>query len=237
MQHNLLLSILVFFLAYSGCNDEKVSPPKQSYFQSILTDSTLNEWSGKSGYWTFEDGVLTGEITPNNILLENTFFIWNGEISENFELKAEFRISGKGNSGINYRSSLVEGKDFALKGYQADFNGSHEFTGNIYDEKGRGTLAKRGQIVYVPSTNSATNIVRTGTGEALFSKIDTTKNGWNEYHIIANGNTVIHLVNGHIMSTLIDESDSRIIGKKLGLQLHLGPPMKVEFRNIQLKKL
>lgn len=237
MRLNLLLPILVLLLVYSGCDDKKGSASQKIHFQPILTDSTLNEWSGKRGYWSFEDGILTGEITPNNIIVENTFFVWEGDLSENFELKVEFRISRSGNSGINYRSTFLEDKKHVLRGYQADFDGLHKFTGNLHDEKGRGTLSERGQIVYIQSSSSASNIASTGVDKFLFSKIDTTENAWNEYHIIAHKNTVIHLLNGQIMSTLIDESDSRINGKKLGLQLHIGPPMKVEFRNILLKKM
>ena len=232
-----LLLIFPLLISSWGCDQSGVSQSPEDTFQRILTDSTLNQWSGKSGYWRFDDDILIGEITPENILIENTFFIWEGETGPDFELKAEYRISGRGNSGINYRSKASEEKDYTLLGYQADFDGANEYTGNIYDEKGRGTLAERGQVIYFPREGSSTTMARTDKEAVLLSPVDTANGSWNEYHIIANGNTIMQLINGHIMCILIDESDSKTSGNKLGFQLHLGPPMKVEFRNIRLKRL
>lgn len=237
---NLKACILPFviLLLLTGCEPSKSpTPSADNKFQTILTDSTLNQWTGKDGYWRFEDGVLIGEITPDNILIENTFFIWEGNTGHDFELKADFRISQKGNSGINYRSEAVKGKEFMLRGYQADFDGSHKYTGNVHEERGRSTLARRGEIAHLMNGTSSEILARTGTQESLLSKIDTTENAWNQYHIIARGNSIIHLINGQIMTILMDDGASKSVGNKLGFQLHLGPPMKVEFRDIQLKKL
>lgn len=229
---------VVTLLLLNGCEPSE-APASQvnNTFQTILTDSTLDQWSGKEGYWTFENGVLTGETTPNTILTENTFFIWEGNTGNDFELKADFRISEQGNSGINYRSNPVEGKEFMLRGYQADIDGSNKYTGNVYEERGRSTLANRGEIVNISNSNSSEILAKTGTSESLLSKIDTTENAWNQYHIIARGNSIIHLINGQIMTILMDDDTSNSAGNKLGFQIHLGPPMKVEFRNIRLKKL
>ncbi len=61
---------------------------------------------------------------------------------------------------------------------------------------------------------------------------------WNHYHIIAKGNRLIHKINGQLMSEVVDlgEKDSRKNGI-LALQLHAGPPMKVQFKNICIKKI
>ena len=37
-----------------------------------------------------------------------------------------------------------------LKGYQADIDAANRFTGQIYEERGRGFLAMRGQFTYIP---------------------------------------------------------------------------------------
>ncbi len=233
-----LLAPIVTLMLLTGCEPSD-APASQvnNTFQNILTDSTLGQWSGQQGYWTFENGVLTGETTPTTILIENTFFIWEGNTGHDFELKADFRISEQGNSGINYRSKPVEGKEFMLRGYQADIDGSNEYTGNVYEERGRATLANIGEIANLSNGNSSDILATIGTPESLLSNIDTTKNAWNQYHIIARGNSIIHLINGQIMTILMDDGTSKSTGKKLGFQIHLGPPMKVEFRNIRLKKL
>ena len=56
--------------------------------------------------------------------------------------------------------------------------------------------------------------------------------------MIVRGNTLIHLLNGHLMSEVIDDDvEYRKMDGLLGVQVHVGPPMKVEYRNFRLKKL
>jgi hypothetical protein len=97
-------------------------------FQPIFDGKTLDGWDGDPKYWRVEEGCLTGEVTPQNLLKSNTFIIWRGGSPKDFELKADYRITSGGNSGINYRSVLVPdavtpGNRFAMRGYQADIDG------------------------------------------------------------------------------------------------------------------
>src|SRR5690606_33839481 len=111
-----------------------------------------------SAYWRIEDGILIGETNVLTPPLEtNTFLIWKKNTPADFELIADFRISSAGNSGINYRSEAVEGVPFALRGYQADIDGENNYTGQNYEERGRTTLAYRGEIIRIP--NAQTNQV------------------------------------------------------------------------------
>ena len=73
-------------------------------FESIFDGETLDGWEGDPTYWRVEDGALVGEITPETVLEQNSFIIWRGGVTRDFELKLEFRISEGGNSGVNYRS-------------------------------------------------------------------------------------------------------------------------------------
>ena len=60
--------------------------------------------------------------------------------------------------------------------------------------------------------------------------------GWNEYHIIARGNILMQILNGRVMSMLIDDdAANRKMDGLIGIQLHAGEPMKIEVRNIRLK--
>ena len=135
-----LISILVV-----GC---KVSSTGQSEknFKSIFDGKTLNGWEGDSKYWRVENGNLVGEITPETLLKTNSFITWKGGEPADFELKGEFNITEKGNSGINYRSEKLPDIPYALRGYQADIDGANRYTGQNYEERGRTTLAYRGQI-------------------------------------------------------------------------------------------
>lgn len=239
MRHLPICCLLMLPFLILTCQDARNTDISgfEDSFTPLLTDDRIDEWDGNMDYWQFEEGVLTGETTPNNILIENTFLIWEGRTGENFELKTEYRISKRGNSGINYHSKIVENKDYVLAGFQADIDGLNKYTGQLYEEKGRGTLSKRGQIIMLGEDKKPLEIATTGIAEHLFSVINSDSSAWNKLHIIAKDDVVIHLINGEIMSLTFDNGNRSSRGNTLGLQLHLGPPMKVEFRNLLLKHL
>src|ERR1043165_9028129 len=118
-------------------------------FQPIFDGKTLNGWEGDPKYWRVENGVLTGEVTPETILQRNTFIIWRGGAPKDFELKCDYRITAGGNSGINYRSAMVPDTPFAMRGYQYDIDGRNNYTGQNYEERGRLFLSVRGQVTHV----------------------------------------------------------------------------------------
>lgn len=203
-------------------------------FTPILTQETFDNWEGQSEYWRFEDGVLIGEVTEDNLLTENTFLVWQGGTLENFALKVEFRISSDGNSGINYRSETVGGQKYVLRGYQADIDGPNQWSGQVYEEKGRTFLALRGQITHVGKDDKPNVIGSLGDKTKLASVID--KGQWNTLQIIARDNVIIHLINGRVMSIVIDDGKKQAEEGLLGLQLHQGRVMKVEYRDLRIKQ-
>ena len=220
-------------------------PPPQSYpvttlddsgYESIFDGKTLNGWEGDPKYWRVENGAMVGEITPETIVKYNTFIIWRGGTTKDFDLKVEYRISAAGNSGVNYRSVELPGVKHVLKGYQADIDGRNRYTGQNYEERGRTFNAMRGQITRVPPGKKAEVIGSLGDPAALAAFVKNED--WNEYHLIARGNTLVHMLNGHVMSVVIDDDpENRKLEGLLGVQVHVGPPMKVEYRNFRLKRL
>jgi Domain of Unknown Function (DUF1080) len=77
-------------------------------------------------------------------------------------------------------------------------------------------------------------LVSTFADPADLAKVVT--DDWNAVHIIARGATLTHVLNGHLMSVVIDDdAPNRPEDGLLGVQVHVGPPMKVEYRNIRLK--
>ena len=228
------LLLIILMVPFVQCGKSHSEAPDDGTFQPILTAATIGDWEGDPDYWNFDSGILTGEITPQNILTENTFFIWTAATVDNFELKAEYRITSSGNSGINYRSGRVDGKPYGLRGYQADIDGANRYSGQVYEENGRAILARPGQFTYVGPDNDITEMgALEEPGETAASLADST---WNEYHLVIRGNTLIHLINGRVVSMTIDDGSRHEKGGLLGLQLHRGPPMKIEFRNIRLKE-
>lgn len=245
------LSLLVLL-----SNTPKVNnPTAERGFKQIFDGKTLNGWEGDPTYWRVENGSLVGEITPATVLKRNTFIIYRKEQPANFELKCEVKITKQGNTGINYRSvELLPDLPLGMRGYQADIDGANRFTGQNYEERGRTTLAYRGEITTIneqTDTSLYANVRSKSQKNAWMDRkvvgslghMDTLKThikseDWNEIHIIANGNRLQHFVNGVLMSDVTDYDN--INGKKagyIGVQVHVGPPMKVEYRNIRLKNI
>jgi hypothetical protein len=213
------------------------TPDDNTGFSPIFDGKTLTNWDGEPGFWRVEDGVLTGETTADRQLKVNTFIIWRGGTTADFEFKADFRLTETANSGVQYRSvNLADVGKFVLKGYQADMDGRHQFTGMLYEERGRGFVAPRGNFMRMAEGGQPKLVGSPGESDALKAILKTAD--WNQIHIIAKGFTFIHVINGRIMAVCIDEdTKGRAAEGLLGLQLHVGQPMKVEFRNILLKKL
>ena len=209
---------------------------KEDGYVYIFDGKTFNGWEGDTTIWRIESSSLVGEVTATTHLESNTFLVWKGGQTNDFELKLEFRITENGNGGINYRSELVKDTLYALKGYQADIDGKNIHTGQIYEERGRGFLAKRGEKSLVEYRKKP--IVYQFLGKPDVLKKSIKVNDWNEYHIIAKGNSMQHFINGILMSEVKDNDKiRRKLSGILGLQVHAGPPMKAQYRNIRIKQL
>ncbi len=201
-----------------------------------IFDGTLKDWEGDPVYWKAENGSLVGEVTPDTLLKQNSFIIWRGGTTGDFELKLEYRVSAQGNSGINYRSIELPGTKWAMQGYQDDIDGKDQWSGQNYEEKGRTFLAYRGQSVVIPPGGKPQVVRELGDRAELQKKV--LKEDWNQVHIIANGNLLQHFTNGVLMSEVRDDDpEHRRMTGLLGVQVHVGPPMKIEYRKIRIKQL
>ena len=253
-KHRSMMTIALAIVAVFGVAAQKPpAPDDNAGFEAIFDGKTLTNWDGEPGYWRVENGTIVGETTPEKVLKVNTFLVWRGGTVKDFELKAEFRLTPSANSGIQYRSAILpEVSKWAMKGYQADMDGANTYTGMVYEERARAFLAPRGQFTRMfgghlleqMNLASRTIDVRTlkliaslGEPDALKAFIKTGSE-WNQIHVIAKGNTLMHFINGHLMAAFNDEDpQGRSMEGLLGLQLHTGQPMKNEFRNIYYKKL
>lgn len=248
------LTLLAYGLLSNGETSSQAALPakiSQDGFTSIFDGKSLDGWEFDPVYWSVKDEAIVGEITAATVLKNNTFIIWKGGELGDFELKVDFWISEKGNSGVQYRSDRFTELPYALRGYQADIDGGNLYTGQNYEERKRTTLAYRGQKTRIDSApDSITSVggfVRNnawkglvlveelGDRAALGTQIK--KGDWNTIHIVAKGNLMQHYVNGTLMSEVLDEdSKNRKQSGLFGFQVHVGPPMKVMFKNILLKK-
>jgi hypothetical protein len=252
----LVLCALVFTITTapscqsSGSQNGKADQQKDDDgFVQMFDGKTLNNWEGDTTYWHATGGVLVGEETAETapLLKANTFLIWKGGQPSDFELKAEYRISKGGNSGIQYRSEKVAGLPYALRGYQLDMDGTNHYTGQNYEERGRDIIAFRGQKVTLPPVtepigslakkNVWTASVVTGSLGSADSLKSLIKDGWNTCRIVAKGNHLQHYINGVLMSDVTDnDTANRKSSGLIGLQLHAGLVMKIEIRNIRIKE-
>jgi hypothetical protein len=216
-----------------------VQPLQEQGFRPIF-DGTMKDWDVDPNFFKAADGVLIGETTAEHQPPQNIFAIWRGGKPGDFELKLQYRLTGanSGNSGIQYRSEeLPDVAKWVLKGYQADIDAQQRYTGQIYEERGRGFLAMRGMFSYIPDGGKPGSVSSLGKDDELKSLIKL--DDWNDMHIIARGNTIIQLMNGRVMSMLIDDDKTgRKMSGLIGIQLHKTTgPMKIEAKNIRLKDL
>jgi len=204
-------------------------------FRSLFDGKTLDGWDGDPKIWRVEDGCITGQTTKENPAPYNTFLIWRGGKPGDFQLKIEFRMPNPGfaNSGVQIRS--WEGpKKWQVSGYQPDMDSDDHYTGTCYGENFRGGLAGRGEKVTIAEDGKRT-IHRFADAAELARFIKNRD--WNEYDITARGNQIIEKVNGHLMCELVDKDKVARKDGVIALQIHAGPPMKVQFRNVRFKEL
>lgn len=203
----------------------------QDDFQQLFNGKDLSGWKGDTSLWTVEDGCITGTTTADNPLKYNKFLIWDGTAAD-FEFRCEFRLEGQNNSGVQYRSVHDREKgEFVCVGYQADIHGKAEYTGMLYDEKGRGIIARRGEKVVIAKDGTKTVTKLAGD----LQPFDLTE--WHELTITARGNHLVHKVDGQITVDITDKQASEAeTDGVIALQVHRGKVMRAQFRNLRIKK-
>jgi hypothetical protein len=212
-----------------------IQPLEETGFAQIFDGKTLKGWDGDPTFWRVEEGAIVGQTATDKQPAQNTFIIWRGGTPSDFELKLQYKLTGF-NSGIQLRSSERPDFKWGMKGYQADMDGEQRYTGQIYEEQGRGFLAMRGQFTYIAEGKRPGLVASLGDSTELKNLIKG--DDWNDLHIIARGNTIVQLLNGRVMSMLIDDDTAgRKMEGLIGIQVHRGQPMKIEVKNIRLKKL
>lgn len=208
-------------------------PADEDGFNSIFNGKDLTGWRCDPGYWSVKDGAITATTTEQNRLTYNTFCIWDEGTPANFQLRLKYRIVG-GNSGVQYRSRVVDEEKFVVSGYQADIDSSPRYSGINYEEKARGILAERGESVTL-SGEKDKHVIRFADAADLQNHIKQEQ--WNEYLIVARDRHLQHFINGVLMSETIDNSEKFTESGIIALQAHAGPPMQVQFKDIALKTM
>ena len=203
-------------------------------FVSIFNGKDLTGWRGDAKFWSVQDGCITG-ITPQDGIAENNFLIWTGGEPADFEIKLSHKLEG-GNSGIYFHSKERAPGSTAemLVGPQADFSADHVWTGVVMEYLLREKLVERGRKVHITESGEVKEAGAIGDPKKLLKAV--RDNDWNDYHIIVRGNLILLRINDVMMSEVRDHDSRRALAGLLALQVHTGPPMKVQFKNVRLRQ-
>lgn len=222
----LTCSILVFILLAPPAAGD---PPPG--FTAIFNGKSLKDWEGSSKYWHVEDGCLTG--VADGKLDFNRFIIWRGGKVKNFELRVKVKVTPGGNSGIQYRSAEHPNLgESILVGYQCDVVANNkDYNGMLYEERGRRILAHTGEKVIIDTKGQPWVVGK-------FPVKEFKAGEWHDFRVLVRGNHHQHWIDGHQTVDVIDlDEKGRKLEGLLGVQVHVGPPMKIQYRDFYLKKL
>ena len=241
--NNTMLSFLLSGIQFSiGDLKADVKPVKQPRIDpekdyiSVFNGKDLKGWRGEPRIWSIEDNCITGQTTKKVTVDKNNFLIWEGGELKDFELKAKFKLQN-GNSGI-YFHSFERTPDAvnqeSLVGVQADFSADAVWVGTIMEYRLREKLADRGRKVVIKEDGTRVDAGSTGNPDELLKIY--RENDWNDYHVIVRDNLIVLRINDVVMSEIRDYEKARLVSGLLALQVHVGPPMKVQFKDIRIKK-
>jgi hypothetical protein len=213
------------------------APDGSDGFEAIFDGKTLEGWRGQDmSFWSVEDEAITATITQQHPAPMNQYLVWLREPVRDFELKLEFRFAvssaGNENGGFQFRSRRLPNGDVA--GYQVDNNLGTPWKVRLYDEHGRHDLAFPGErAVFDDQGRRRVEKLEMEPGATDFRLED-----WHEYDLLAQGPHLALRINGRFVAEAFDRDPENIeTSGVLALQLHTGPPMKVQFRNIRIKRL
>lgn len=206
-------------------------------FESLFDGKTLDGWrAADMSFWSVEEGAITARITEEHPTIRNHYLVWQGGKLDDFELKLRHRIvSPDGvNGGFQFRSEMFDGDiPDDCRGYQVDNNTQTPWLVRLYDEFGRHTLAWHGEkTVFATDGTPVTTKLEDASGPPRF-KLEE----WHEYHLICRGPVITLKVNGRTVAEVVDNDPAQQdFSGILALQLHSGPPMTVQFKDIRLKR-
>lgn len=200
-------------------------------FAPMFNGKDLTGWEQKGGsWWKAVDGVLTAESTAETPLATNNHLLWKGGTPGDFEIRTEFRLSKSANSGIQLRCEAVTDRD---SGYQADMNGGGNYVGFLYHPKMH-LIGGRGERVTIDAAGkkSSERFAPAAELQKLYKVED-----WNAYRVVCKGPEITVYLNGVLTTQVTDLRPDTPRQGSITVQLHKGPPMKIEYRNLRIREL
>jgi hypothetical protein len=221
------IKLILACMVIMGSATSNARPPQE---QVIFNGKDLSGWNGDFNWWTVEDGALTAESKADKLCEKSNYLVWTGGQPADFQFDCDFKLSQDGNSGIQIRSETRP--DFDTYGYQADMTGNGDLIGYVYHHKHK-LVAERGEKVILSAQGTRT-ATRFAEKETLLEHYKEEE--WNHYRIVCKGQKITLSLNGVVMCEITDLSQSGTANQGIiALQMHRGPPMKVQFKNITIK--
>ena len=200
-------------------------------FVSVFDGKTLRHWTGDPQYWSVEAGALTGKTDGS--LKMNRFITWKDSTIRNFDLRVKVKVTEGGNSGIQYRGTSRPdlGLDI-VTGYQCDVVANNpNYNGMLYEEKGRRILSHTGEKVIIASDGQPWVV-----GKMPVKTFAPDE--WHDFRVLVRGNHHEHWIDGHKTADLIDlDPKGRALEGVLAVQVHVGPKMKIQYKDFKIKHL
>ncbi|WP_422930471.1 3-keto-disaccharide hydrolase [Singulisphaera sp. PoT] len=214
-----------------GAGEEVTSSEIPQGFQAVFNGKDLSGWEGSPQYWSAEDGCLVGKA--DGTLKYNRFITWRGGKVKNFELRVKVNVSPTGNSGLQYRGTeRPDLGESVVTGYQCDVVANRpDYNGMLYEERGRRILSHTGEKVIIDPKGQPWSVGR-------FPLKDFKPGEWHDYRVLVEGNHHRHWIDGQPTVDLIDlDEKGRKLEGVLAVQVHVGPPMSIRYKDFFLKPL
>jgi hypothetical protein len=228
---SLALGLLASLLPAAAADEAAEAPMPPEGFQAIFNGRDLGGWEGSAQFWKAEEGCLTG--TADGTLRYNRFIVWRGGTVKNFELRVKVKVTPGGNSGLQYRGTeRPDLGESVVTGYQCDVVANRpDYNGMLYEERGRRILAHTGEKVIIDPQGQPWVV-----GEIPVQSFAPGQ--WHEYRVLVEGNHHRHWIDGHPTVDVVDlDPKGRKLEGVLAVQVHVGPPMKIQYRDVFLKRL
>jgi len=227
-----LLALVAAFVV-SPCFAEN---PTDKGFVSLFDGKSLDGWhaypENSKGDWSVRGGAITGIGSANRL----SYLVWKDEKLADFELRFQYRMVTKGNSGVEIHARKDKSGKRPYEGYHADF-GDVSLGPNVlgawdfHFAKRREHPCPRGTSLVINEDQSAEATELKNATQLE----DIRKRDWNKVRIVARKNHFQFFLNGKLASEFTDNaSEGQLKRGAIGLQLH-EKGMEVEFKDLWLK--